>query len=207
MARGKRSGSRGKKRVTLKSLSREGLRLDELEAWGKEVSGGTDMACALVIAAHIDHTLRAVILAYLKPLAKDEQEALFESLGAPLTGLHSRILMTAAIAGLDKPYVEILQSIRRIRNEFAHAPRSVDFSNPLISDEVEKVIAPRMPTPMDGVASRAVFVAASLVTLLRLYNLAIEGMRKRPPQPSDDTLWGMITEIGNRLPDEPDTSQ
>lgn len=97
-------------------------------------------AGAIMAAALIDDTLRWSIEGFLADdLTDDDRKALFETEGAPMYSFHGKILIGHAF-GIYGPVARAdLLAIKRIRNAFAHAPRSIDFGTAEIVSECSRL--------------------------------------------------------------------
>jgi hypothetical protein len=118
-----------------------GLPADLIEAdilvFRRELSRETDRGAALFAAAHLDERLEMLLRAFL---IDDESVTapLFSGNGVPAT-FSARIDM-AYLTGLIPPSTRReLHLIRRIRNEFAHSPRSVQFANEAIASRCREL--------------------------------------------------------------------
>jgi hypothetical protein len=113
---------------------------DDFSAVWKEIEEHPPRASAIISAAFVEDALRWAIEGYLVDgLSEEERRALFETEGAPLWSFHSKILLGHAI-GIYGPAAKAdLLTVKRIRNAFAHAPRSIDFATPEIISECTKL--------------------------------------------------------------------
>src|SRR5580704_5762255 len=72
-------------------------------------------------------------------LTDDDKRYLFESDGGPLSSFHGKILIGFAIGMYGPATRHDLLAIKRIRNAFAHAPRSINFDTPEIISECTRL--------------------------------------------------------------------
>src|SRR5215472_17936718 len=102
----------------------------------EEAFGAHPRAAAIVGVTFVEDALRWAIGAYLRPdLTPEEDEALFDREGAPLSTFHSKVIMGYSL-GLFGPVTrDDLMCLKRIRNAFAHSPRSITFDTPEIVKE------------------------------------------------------------------------
>jgi DNA-binding MltR family transcriptional regulator len=125
--------SKSRKKASLRDLSRHSL--EDWDAYTKEASGESDRACALVVAAVLDHTMVELIRSKLIASSADDDELIFFSDGAPLGTFHGKTIMAFALGIIDASERKDLDVIRRIRNAFAHSATSVTFETDLIALE------------------------------------------------------------------------
>lgn len=97
----------------------------------KELTKESARGCALLAASHIDFLLEEAMKSKLVGTNK-QLKALFDFNG-PLGTFSSRILLSYSMGLISKSYVNDLQIIRKIRNEFGHSPSIIDFNNLKIS--------------------------------------------------------------------------
>lgn len=136
--RGKKSTSRkNAAKVSLSELTRRELSDGELEAAIAEFHGASDRVAAVMGAALVEENLAQAITASLENA--DGAKALFQGMGAPLQSLKAKSLAGYALGLFNKKVERDLDTIREIRNQFAHALMSIDFSNPDIARACEKL--------------------------------------------------------------------
>jgi hypothetical protein len=125
----------------LEFLRELGLPADLIEAdvlaFRRELSSETDRGAALFAAAHLDERLEMLLRAFL---IDDEPVAapLFSGTGA-LATFSARIDMAYLTGLIPLSIRRELHLIRRIRNEFAHSPRSVQFANEAIASRCREL--------------------------------------------------------------------
>lgn len=120
------------KYTNLKSLP-EDVQKDIIDWIGfrRELTIESDRGCALLAASHLDFLLQEMLKSKMVGTNK-QLKALFDFNGA-LGTFSSRIQIAYSIGLLSKTYVNDLQIIRKIRNEFGHSPSVIDFDNEKIS--------------------------------------------------------------------------
>jgi len=128
--------SRGRKKPSLFDLSREPLQQEDLPALAEELLNGNDRSAALIGCAMIETALLSAITSRFISMEESEYEALFFSPTAPLSNFSSRIKLGRAIAIYGSQLHTVLDTIRRVRNTFAHSVRPLKFSHELIEAEV-----------------------------------------------------------------------
>jgi hypothetical protein len=93
---------------------------------------------ALMSAALLDHGLSVAISNQLPNLkTHDQREGLFEGEGAPLSSFAAKIRLANAMDILADPLASDFQTVRRVRNAFAHTSSPITFDTPEIIDEIE----------------------------------------------------------------------
>ena len=92
---------------------------EDLEDYLEIFQDETDRACAVLGAAQLDYLLAKAIEKYLPRGHELSDELLFKP-EAPLGTFSSRISMAYALSIISKETKEYLNTIRRIRNDFAH---------------------------------------------------------------------------------------
>jgi len=135
----KRGGSRGRKKASLSNLSRQTLKPEHREEYAKELTGGSDRAAALVVAAEIDSYLIVILQAKFFRLSEDEKDRLVFGQNAPLSNFASRILVAYGLGLIDEAERDDLDRIRRIRNAFAHSVIPLTFDHDLIAKECSQL--------------------------------------------------------------------
>jgi DNA-binding MltR family transcriptional regulator len=90
-----------------------------------------DRSDALTAAAILEHALELTIALHLrKGITKGDKKALFDGgKGGPLGDFHSKIRMAKALGIITTEQEEDLDTIRIIRNAFAHSITPITFSD------------------------------------------------------------------------------
>jgi DNA-binding MltR family transcriptional regulator len=133
-------GSRGVKKPSLHTLSREALKGREaIDAYFKELESESDRAVALIASSLVDHALVDLIRTKLIELTEPEVDDLFYERHSTLGTFSNRIDVAYALGLIDKSEYDDLNIIRRIRNTFAHAVKYISFKHDLISAECQKM--------------------------------------------------------------------
>jgi len=133
--------SRGKKKPSLHTLSREPLTPEDHAALHSELIAGTDRSAALVGCAIVEAALVRALASRLlfkpAPETGKDFEEMFYSVRAPFSTLATRIKLGRAIGIYAWQMQEMLDTVRRIRNVFAHSVRPLSFDHELIADELD----------------------------------------------------------------------
>lgn len=99
---------------------------EELASAMTELDQQTDRGTAIIAAALLEHHLDEAIQARLTPLNSVLMDNLFGSRGS-LGGFQAKIDMAFALGLYTKDAHRDLNTIRKIRNRFAHTPIALDF--------------------------------------------------------------------------------
>lgn len=94
-----------------------------------------DLSAAITGVALVETSLERVLTSRLRTLTKEEQERLFGTRG-PLGTFDAKIQIGYAIGALTKPLTEELDTIRQIRNVFAHSRYPLTFEDAVLADAV-----------------------------------------------------------------------
>ncbi len=89
-----------------------------------------DRTAAVAAAQYVENALQVAIKAHLKKeISEAESKELFDGLGAPLGSFSSRIVMASALGITSREETEDLDTIRNIRNAFAHSAIHMTFES------------------------------------------------------------------------------
>ena len=93
-----------------------------------ELINESDRGCVLVGAAILESHLESLFVTVFKlnSIPKKIQASMFDSNGA-LSGFSSKIKLAYSLGYIKKSVYEDLETVRKIRNEFAHSVEDVDF--------------------------------------------------------------------------------
>jgi len=124
------------KRIALKMIPEaapEELKENILEwvTFRSELSKESDRGCALLAASHLDFLIEELLKVKMVGTKKQIQ-SLFDFNG-PMGTFSSRILISYSIGLISKSYVNDLQIIRKVRNEFGHSPSIINFDDEKIA--------------------------------------------------------------------------
>jgi hypothetical protein len=105
-----------------------------------------DRAAAVILAALLEDALRDAILSRMVPLTEQKERQIFGP-DSPLGSLSAKIKVGFALGVYGPETRADLDTIRGIRNAFAHARRPIKFDTPEIAAECAKLRIPRrVPT-------------------------------------------------------------
>lgn len=102
-----------------------------------EMMEDNDRAVVIVGTASIDFLLRRLIEKSLLPRLKKEDELLDSD--SPLCSFSSKINLCYRLGIIDKEFSQLLHTLRRIRNDFAHKVKDCDLNSPPYSDQVREL--------------------------------------------------------------------
>jgi DNA-binding MltR family transcriptional regulator len=154
--------SRGRRKQTLRDFTREFPSKEDNQRFREAMNSPSDMVTAIVHAIEVEYLLEQLIIAKLKRKDDVTVELLSKDNG-PLATFFSKIILGYAIGLFDEISMEYLNTIRRIRNAFAHSRKEISFSTALIRGEMSSL---KLPTNKRS----ALFRQISLVKRLCLAN-------------------------------------
>lgn len=103
----------------------------------------SDRAVALIAAAHIETALRSMLRSTMVD-SNGVAERLFDSPTAPLGTFSSNIAIAYGLGYIGPNTLKTLDSIREVRNAFAHFRRAMSFEDP----EIRRWIESTLPFPI-----------------------------------------------------------
>jgi len=109
-----------------------GESINEFSQFRLALTSESDRGCALFAAAYLDNALSKLLSACMVQ-GKRLEEDLFSG-QAPLSTFSSRIKLAFYMGKIAESERKDLDSIRGIRNEFAHHPEQLTFENQSIRD-------------------------------------------------------------------------
>jgi hypothetical protein len=125
----------------IRSVSRPfDLQSDDFLAVWKEIEDYSPRAATIVAAAFLEDSLRWSMESYFTDsLTAADFRALFTDGTAPLGSFHGKIVIGYALGMYGPAARGDLLAIKRIRNAFAHAPRSITFETAEIVSECQRL--------------------------------------------------------------------
>ena len=105
----------------------------------KEMTEDNDRSVVIVGAAHIDYLLKKILVRSLLPPIKPREDELLEG-DTPLATFSARINMAYRMALIDKEFARSLHLLRKIRNSFAHEPKTKKLTDSPHSDRVSELL-------------------------------------------------------------------
>jgi hypothetical protein len=103
------------------------------EEASKELREGTDRAVAIVGALYVQDALNGLIVVHLARTDETTMGELYNRDG-PLHSFGTATLLAYAMGLIEQSTKTRLDTIRRVRNAFAHAFRPITFETPAIAD-------------------------------------------------------------------------
>jgi hypothetical protein len=161
----------------------------------KEIEQQTDRGAALIATSYLEHRLLLAIQARTVRNEKIESE-IYKGAG-PLGSLSAKIDLGLLLGIYDVVVHKILDTIRRIRNEFAHKATPINFSSEkiaalcknielagevLLEDPTGKVESMKFQMIPDG-TPRTTFINAVRATILALEMETKHLPLRRPAEP------------------------
>lgn len=144
----------------------------EFVALMASLDGMDDRSTILVLSAFLDNLLEIAIRWRLKSLGTTKRDKIFRNSGAPLSSMSAKILIANAMGILgDEPCAQ-LDRIRTIRNTFAHSMKPLDFSNPAVQKECEKL---RPDNLVSGAGLTPLTTREKLVVTCQLIGMLLVG--------------------------------
>jgi DNA-binding MltR family transcriptional regulator len=107
---------------------------DKIEIVVKQAEAGN----ALVIAGFVDDWLQKLLLTAGRELSGADAERIFTGMG-PLASFSGKIEIAYLFSFIDKAARDDLHLIRRIRNNFAHTSRFINFGSDHIVKDCRKL--------------------------------------------------------------------
>jgi Mannitol repressor len=107
----------------------------------KEFFAESDRSAAVLMGAELDIQLERVLSHFLLPPLKKSSPLLQQD--GPLGSFSARIEMVYRIGLIPDDWHHDLHVIRKIRNEFAHGPTGLDFTQPPVCDLASNLIIGR----------------------------------------------------------------
>ena len=110
--------SKGKKKISLRDLTAQ---LPDENEILPEILGDSDQACALVSVAILDRALMALLTTQMAKVGDDDLKPMFYGMTAFLGSFSNKIRLCLALGLITKKQATHLNTMREIRNYFAHA--------------------------------------------------------------------------------------
>jgi DNA-binding MltR family transcriptional regulator len=136
----------------------------------EELESESDRGAALMGAAYLDTALKSLIEASLAG-GSTVADKLLNLPNAPLGTFSSRIALAYGLGHIGPNYFRVLESIREIRNAFAHFRRSLTFEDPEIKAWVEATFCipymlPYPPPDLSLIRNRYIWTTAMILGFL-----------------------------------------
>ncbi len=135
------SRNRGKRKPTLRDLSRVHPTREEVEALRDAFSQATahPITAAVIGAVMIEHQIESMLQQRLPRKDDDTWETLTQDDG-PLRSFYTKIATGYALRMYDERMRDALDIVRHVRNAFAHSKKPLRFDHPLVIKELRKAL-------------------------------------------------------------------
>jgi hypothetical protein len=140
--------SKGRKRPSLHDLTLQ-LPQDQ-DATLAELEGDSDRACALIAVSILDRVLVGILATQMVKVPADEHKSLFYGQAAFLGSFSNKIRLCYVLSLISKEQAKHLNTMRDVRNYFAHSLGPASFDDPIVVAECDSLwsdsdpIAPRI---------------------------------------------------------------
>jgi hypothetical protein len=137
------SRNRGKKKPKLRDLSRALPTREEADALYNQLVADAQhpVVVAITGAALLEYELEMRIRERIPKMTDAQWEALTGNEG-PLSTFYTKISLAEALRLISGPIKDALNTVRAIRNAFAHAKRTFTFDHELIRKELSSITVP-----------------------------------------------------------------
>lgn len=156
----------------------------------------SDRGCVLFAAAYLDHALMELLRSCLVQTKKIDED-LFKQNG-PLASFSSRIKFAYYLGKISPSEKKDFETIRSIRNDFAHHPEFIDFSVQSIKDRCANL---DHHWHDQGARARGKFTAAVSALLAYVHAATLHQIpaTERPEQKISDDMKVFIRTEARRL--------
>ena len=144
--------ARGKRSPSLSELSRTKPSHEELLQIFALMETESDRGCALIAGCFLENTLGMAIDCHLVDAGDELRRQLHDGSAAPLGTFAAKIKMGRALGIYDQRVQTAFETIKDVRNAFAHALRPIDFKHPAIEAAVRGLLSGRWPKEENGMA-------------------------------------------------------
>lgn len=137
------SRNRGKPKPTLRDFSRIPLTQEERTAVREALRDNeSPIATAILGATIVEMELETELRNRFTRKDDDTWKDLTGEVG-PLGTFHQKIIAAYGFRILDNVLLDGMNTVRQIRNAFAHSKRLIDFNNKLVTRELKRVTLPK----------------------------------------------------------------
>jgi len=111
-------------------------------------------------------------VSFMVTLEHEDENKLFLSPNAPLSSTYTKTQVAWSFGLISRPVRDRIDTLRSIRNAFAHSSKSISFDTPIIAKDCKKLPKTDFNAPWIGAVSeyRRRYVAEVLALLLELIN-------------------------------------
>jgi hypothetical protein len=131
--------SRGKKKPSLRDLSRQMPSAESFAQFMNELDDMEDRAVVLILSSMVENFLEMAITSTFVEMDDKTLANLFSNPNAPLSSFSAKIAVGHALGVYATGFRRHLDGLRIIRNAFAQAMLPISFNEPLIIDECKKL--------------------------------------------------------------------
>lgn len=150
--------------------------LKEFAPFLDDLNGESERGAVLISVSYLERQLKEIISAFL--CEGDASSRLLEGFNAPLGTLAARAAAAAALGLISGREYKELETIRKIRNQFAHDHRT-SFSDPGVVNRCRNLAFSAKDYGDVVVDSRGQFTTAALALVLKLTNRSHYVSKKR----------------------------
>jgi mannitol operon repressor len=160
---------------------------DDWAFWSKELQSESDRGLVIIAASILDHLIARLIevfVVYDPPATKK----LLDDPFSPLGNFAPRTLAAYSLGLISKDERDDLDTIRKIRNEYAHEPKSTSFTDQKIMNKVNNLKTPKL-VPVEihdwnNLSTRQLFINAvsMLSTFIDMRTQLVIDHRRIPPK-------------------------
>jgi DNA-binding MltR family transcriptional regulator len=112
-----------------------------------EIMNPSDRACALIVSSLLDNALISLLATQMREATEEERKPLFYGEAAFLGSFSAKIRLAYVLGLISKSQRDDLNTIKDIRNTFAHSTKFLEFSHQLISKECDSLWPQDKPIP------------------------------------------------------------
>ncbi len=156
--------------LKLKQLSTQRPDLADLSRAMSEMERDHPRSAAVVGAAFLEDTLTLAITTKIIDLSKDDSDRLFIGSG-PFSSFSVKTLICFALGLIGPKARHDLDTIREIRNAFAHAKISIDFDSEPVANAIEGLHFKSLIASWEQMSNQRRFATA--VNVLMIYVIGI----------------------------------
>jgi hypothetical protein len=151
---------------TLRKLSAEAPSATDLTEAMEQVSSDHPRSAAILGATFLEDVVRLSIITKMVDLSKDEQDRLFVGTG-PLSSFSAKTQLSYALGLIGKKARHDIDTIREIRNVFAHAKINISFQTEAVANAINGLHFRALLSDWDTLTIQRRF--GSVVRLLMIY--------------------------------------
>ena len=170
--------ARGEKVETLADLSRQQPTTGDFTEMVASFTTESDRGCALIAGSFLENTLKMALEGYVVDYDETFLDKLFVGSDAPMGTFSAMIKMGRALGFYDKGIQAQLETLKAIRNAFAHAQKPINFSQPTVVSHCEKLIVAKHSDPNHVFTPRERYTAFCVAFGRKLIDLAVYNAKR-----------------------------